>query len=110
MQELADASVDLVVTSPPYPMIVMWDEIMNGQDANIQKFITQNTGSEAFELMHRELDKVCNEMDRVMKKGDFICINIGDITRNLNVFFQLYSNSTKIIPYFLKKELIFNAA
>ena len=29
MQELADASVDFVLTSPPYPMIEMWDEIMN---------------------------------------------------------------------------------
>ena len=28
MQELSDSSVDLVVTSPPYPMIEMWDEIM----------------------------------------------------------------------------------
>ena len=25
MQQLADGSVDLVVTSPPYPMIDMWD-------------------------------------------------------------------------------------
>ena len=74
MQELADASVDLVVTSPPYPMIEMWDEIMNGQDGDIQELIAQNKGAEAFELMHRELDKVWNEVDRVMKNEGFVCI------------------------------------
>ena len=43
---------------------------------------------EAFELMHRELDKVWNEVDRVMKKGGFVCVNIGDATRNLSIFFN----------------------
>ena len=27
MKEVRDASVDLMITSPPYPMIEMWDEI-----------------------------------------------------------------------------------
>ncbi len=27
MPELADGSVQLMVTSPPYPMIQMWDEL-----------------------------------------------------------------------------------
>jgi modification methylase len=102
MQELADASVDLVVTSPPYPMIEMWDEIMNGQDANIQGLIAQNKGAEAFELMHRELDKVWNEVNRVMKKGGFVCINIGDATRTLGENFNLFANHARIISHFIK--------
>ena len=28
-------SVDLVVTSPPYPMVAMWDEIFGELDENI---------------------------------------------------------------------------
>ena len=28
MSQIKDKSVDLVVTSPPYPMIKMWDDII----------------------------------------------------------------------------------
>ncbi len=102
MQELSDNSVDLVVTSPPYPMIEMWDEIMNGQDANIQGLIAQSKGSEAFELMHFELDKVWNEVNRVVKKGGFVCVNIGDATRTLGENFNLFANHARIISHFVK--------
>jgi modification methylase len=102
MQELSDNSVDLVVTSPPYPMIEMWDEIMNGQDANIQELIAQNKGSEAFELMHLELDKVWNEVNRVVKKGGFVCVNIGDATRTLGENFNLFANHARIITHFVR--------
>lgn len=27
MEELADESINIVVTSPPYPMVEMWDDI-----------------------------------------------------------------------------------
>ena len=37
MAEVADRSVNLVVTSPPYPMIDMWDEIFSRQDRKIEK-------------------------------------------------------------------------
>ena len=102
MQELSDNSIDLVVTSPPYPMIEMWDEIMNGQDANIHGLIAQNKGSEAFELMHLELDKVWNEVNRVVKKGGFVCVNIGDATRTLGENFNLFANHARIITHFVK--------
>ena len=35
MSYLADASVDLIVTSPPYPMIEMWDEMFTEQNFEI---------------------------------------------------------------------------
>ena len=35
MAAIADESVHLVVTSPPYPMIAMWDAIFADQDPNI---------------------------------------------------------------------------
>lgn len=35
MMQIEDNSIDLVVTSPPYPMIEMWDEILGKQNPNI---------------------------------------------------------------------------
>ncbi|MBQ3656159.1 MAG: site-specific DNA-methyltransferase [Bacteroidales bacterium] len=31
MSDVNDESIDIVVTSPPYPMIEMWDDIMSKQ-------------------------------------------------------------------------------
>lgn len=105
MSALPDKSVDLVVTSPPYPMIEMWDEIMSKQNSSIAQAIKDSRGGLAFELMHQELDKVWDEVCRVTKDGSFICINIGDATRTLDGEFQLYSNHARIIQYFTKKDL-----
>lgn len=84
MSGLKDESVDLIVTSPPYPMIEMWDEIMARQNPAIKAALLANNGLEAFELMHRELDKVWRESARVVKSGGFICVNIGDATRTID--------------------------
>lgn len=97
MSQLADASVDLVVTSPPYPMIEMWDGIMASQNADIEVALKSNEPRRAFELMHCELDKVWAECWRVLKNGAFLCINIGDATRTINGDFALYNNNTRII-------------
>lgn len=95
MQQIQDNSVDLVVTSPPYPMIEMWDEIMGKQNPKILKSL-QNKPDAAFELMHAELDKVWHECFRVIKQGGFLCINIGDATRTINGNFKLYNNHSRI--------------
>ena len=96
MSAIADDSVDLVVTSPPYPMIAMWDEIMADQNINIKEYLTSDP-DQAFELMHQELDKVWRECLRVIKPGGFLCINIGDATRTINGRFKLYNNHSRII-------------
>ena len=99
MSQLKDKSIDLVVTSPPYPMIEMWDEIMANQNPKIKDALNkiQPNPKLAFELMHNELDQVWSECWRVLKDGSFLCINIGDATRTINKEFALYSNSTRII-------------
>ena len=61
-------TVDLIVTSPPYPMIEMWDEIMAMQNPTISNALSNNP-TLAFELMHQELDKVWAECYRVIKDG-----------------------------------------
>ncbi|WP_375181428.1 DNA-methyltransferase [Chryseobacterium sp.] len=102
MSNVKTNSVELVVTSPPYPMIQMWDEIMSQQNPLIGSALEKNKGYDAFELMHEELDKVWSEVDRVLKPGGFVCINIGDATRTINGEFSLYPNHSRIISSFQK--------
>lgn len=97
MDMLADQSVDLAVTSPPYPMIQMWDDLFSGMSGDIGECLEKEEGGRAFELMHLELDKVWRELYRVTKEGSFVCINIGDAVRTLGGSFQLYSNHARII-------------
>ena len=102
MNELADGSIDLIVTSPPYPMIEMWDQIFTHQNRKIGKALEEKEGPVAFELMHRELDKVWDELFRVSKPGGIACINIGDATRSINGRFALYTNHSRIQTYMQK--------
>ena len=101
MAEIADESVDLIVTSPPYPMVEMWDEIFARQDGRIGEQLSSGNGQAAFALMHELLDAVWLECNRVMKPGGIACINIGDATRTLDGDFQLYSNHSRILSSFL---------
>lgn len=95
-------SVDLVVTSPPYPMIEMWDGLFSSFSDDIKITLDSKKGSEAFELMHLELDKIWAEMYRILKNGSFLCINIGDAVRTISERFSLYPNHARIIASCLK--------
>lgn len=98
---IPDKSVHLVVTSPPYPMVEMWDDIFCNQNPEIKKEINIGNIYNAFNKMHQILDNVWKECDRVLIDGGFVCINIGDATRTFNNKFQLFSNHTKIIETFV---------
>ncbi|MCY3412028.1 MAG: site-specific DNA-methyltransferase [Candidatus Heimdallarchaeota archaeon] len=98
--DLDSSSVDLVVTSPPYPMIEMWDELFSKMNPRIDKELKAGNGYKAFDLMIVELEQIWLEVDRVLKPGGFVCINIGDATRNINKEFRLYSNHSAIIRFF----------
>ena len=102
MAALSAGSADLVVTSPPYPMIKMWDAMFTYQNAAIGKALGKGDGSASFEMMHRELDAVWQEVWRILKPGGIACINIGDAARSLNRQFQLYPNHSRILTQFLK--------
>jgi DNA modification methylase len=101
MNDISDCSVDLMITSPPYPMIEMWDEIFSKQNPVIGETLREQDGNKAFELMNKELDKVWKEAYRVLKDGGFACINIGDATRKIGEEFRLYSNHSRILQYCL---------
>jgi DNA modification methylase len=97
MAHIRDESVALVVTSPPYPMIEMWDETLASQDAAVAAALAAEDGSAAFEAMHRVLDLVWQECYRVLIPGGFACINIGDAARSIGGRFRLYSNHARIL-------------
>ncbi len=94
-------SIDLIVTSPPYPMIDMWDSLFTSLNTEISKCIENGAAISAFELMHQELDKVWSQCYRVLKPGGLACIIIGDATRTIKSIFQLFPSHSRIIVYCL---------
>ena len=101
LKGITSESVDLVVTSPPYPMIGMWDDMFGSQNPEIQKALVRGDGRQAYELMHEILDSVWGELFRVLKAGGFACINIGDATRKIKADFCLYPNHARILNYLI---------
>ena len=93
------SSVDLIVTSPPYPMVTMWDEMFGSVCKDISSWLQEGKVSVVFDSMHQYLNKVWNECIRVLKEGGFLCINIGDAVRTINGEFQLFPNHSRIIEY-----------
>jgi len=96
MSALEADSVELVVTSPPYPMIEMWDETFARLDPVIGERLDEEAGEQAFELMHETLDPVWAEVDRVLVDGGVACVNIGDATRSVGERFRLYPNHVRV--------------
>ena len=94
-------SVDLIVTSPPYPMVEMWDKCFIQQKPSIQKALDNQNYQKAFHLMHDILIPIWTDIDRILKPNGTVCVNIGDATRNCQGQFQLFSNHTTIINTFL---------
>ena len=103
LDDLEDESISLVITSPPYPMIEMWDDMFVKQNNNINISLNPNL---SFNLMHEILDNVWFECFRVLKKGGFLIINIGDATRNVNNDFKLFDNHSReeLLCNFLLKQ------
>ena len=97
MDAVEDGSINLVLTSPPYPMVQMWDTVFSLQDPAIGRALENQQGPLAFEAMHRILDQVWTECFRVLAPGGFACINIGDATRSLGSEFALYPNHSRIL-------------
>lgn len=102
MGEVADKSVRLVVTSPPYPMVEMWDELFSESDRQIAHDLQSRKGSRAFENMHRLLDRVWIQLGRVIGPGGIVCINIGDAVRSIGGRFRLFANHARITEAMLK--------
>ena len=100
LQEIGDDAVELIVTSPPYPMIEMWDEVFRSLNPDIEAALDDDNGRRAFELMHEELNATWDEVDRVLVDGGIACINVGDATRTVGDSFRVYQNHARVIEYF----------
>ncbi|WP_276280942.1 DNA-methyltransferase [Halorussus caseinilyticus] len=97
MASLGDDSVELVVTSPPYPMIEMWDDLFAELDPEVEDLLADGDGEAAFEAMHAALDPVWDELSRVLVEGGVAAVNVGDATRSVGDGFQLYPNHAELI-------------
>jgi len=94
MQGIADNSVHLVVTSPPYPMVSIWDDLFRDESA------------QSYDQMHDYLNQTWKEVERVLVSGGIACVNIGDATRTKNGVFHLYPNHSRVIETFEELGLI----
>jgi len=95
LASVPDDSVELVVTSPPYPMVEMWDETFAALDDRVAGALAADEGERAFELMHAALDEVWREVARVLVEGGIACVNVGDATRTLDRF-RVYHNHARV--------------
>lgn len=90
MTEVDPESVHLVVTSPPYPMVALWDQLFAEFSAH------------SYNQMHDYLDQAWKEVERVLVPGGIACVNIGDATRTKDDGFRLYPNHSRVIEAFEK--------
>jgi DNA modification methylase len=97
---LPDDSVDLVVTSPPYPMIEMWDDAFGTMSDGAASALDDDDGERAFEAMHSVLDDVWAEVKRVLCPGGIACVNVGDATRSVDDRFRVYPNHARVLSAF----------
>jgi len=100
MDAVGDNSVGLVVTSPPYPMIEMWDETFASMSDEAGDALKEGDGERAYEAMHTELDAVWDEVERVLVPGGTVCVNVGDATRKVDDEFCVYPNHERVTRAF----------
>ncbi|WP_226006664.1 DNA-methyltransferase [Natrinema salinisoli] len=100
LSAVADESVELVVTSPPYPMIEMWDDLFTELDPAIDDALAAGDGYDAFEAMHAQLGRVWDEIERVLVDSGIACINVGDATRSVDGSFRVYPNHARVLEAF----------
>jgi site-specific DNA-methyltransferase (cytosine-N4-specific) len=87
----------------------MWDSLFEKEDPEIAmlwKSLRDNpqeqTVTDLYETMHKNLEKTWQETFRVLVDGGIACINIGDATRTINRRFRLFPNHSQIIERCMK--------
>lgn len=100
--------VDLIVTSPPYPMVEMWDDIFSYfLNVDVKESIVKGDGWNIFEIIHNHLlNNTWGECARVLKPGGTMCINIGDATRRTGELFTVFPNAAKTTMLMGKFQMI----
>src|SRR5205823_3239508 len=98
--DLPDESVHLVVTSPPYPMIEMWDALFSEWTGRAP------TDPSFYRSCHRVLDRVWAECSRVLVDGGIAAVNVGDATRTVDEGFRLFANHVAVTEGFERAGLV----
>lgn len=100
---VAPGSVELVVTSPPYPMIPQWDESF------------RRWGATDYAGMHGRLGEVWSACYARLVDGGILAVNVGDALRSGPDGFRLWPNHVEVtrtcesagfrsLPYILWKK------
>jgi modification methylase len=105
LRALDDGMAHLIVTSPPYPMIAMWDEQLAANAPGAGDALARGDGDTAFALMHALLDRTWDECARALCEGGIICVNIGDAVRTIGGRFRLFSNHARVITALAERGL-----
>ena len=103
LSAIDDESVELVVTSPPYPMVEMWDDLFADLEPAAGEHLDAGNGEAAFEAMHGVLDAVWAEVERVLVPGGIACVNVGDATRTVGGRFRVYPNHERVTSAFERR-------
>src|SRR2546427_10814128 len=90
MSDVTDESVHLTVTSPPYPMVSIWDDSF------------AEAAAPSYNEMHEYLNETWREIRRALIPGGIDCINAGDATRTSDGIFHIYANDPRLIENFEK--------
>ena len=93
---LEDETIDCVVTSPPYPMVAMWDEQFARRDSVTACALNSGDGVTAYDGMHRQLSEVFQQVYRLLRPGGLAAVNIGDATRSMGGRFRRYANHSRL--------------
>ncbi|MFB6119710.1 MAG: site-specific DNA-methyltransferase [Halobacteriaceae archaeon] len=101
LSAVSDDSVELVVTSPPYPMVEMWDDQFADLSSDAADALAAEEGTAAWDAMHDALADVWAEVDRVLVEGGIACVNVGDATRTVGDRFRVYPNHSRVVEEFV---------
>lgn len=82
---IADSSVELVLTSPPYPMIPQWDALFRA------------LGADSYPVMLRVLEDAWGACHRVLADGGLLAVVIGDALRRTGDGFRLWPNHAETL-------------
>ncbi len=85
LPELPSGSIELVVTSPPYPMIPQWDGLFRA------------LGATEPEAMQQVLADAWKECYRLLVPGGLLAVNVGDALRTGPEGFRLWPNHAETL-------------
>ena len=116
MEKIEDNSIDLIVTSPPYPMIEMWDEILINQNNKIKTEFEKGGMTEEQKIAKEEelenqkiqdlIKTIISNNDKQEKYrliSDIYSNILGDEERKIKYF---ESELNKLAPEILKTNIL----